>query len=220
MKYGNPFTVAVAKDDAFQFIYQDTLDMFRQAGGEIKFFSPLNDRSLPENIDWIYLPGGYPELYARKLSLNKSMLSRIHQFGDSGKPIVAECGGLMYLGKSIIDESGKEYNTVGLFKFSTTMTPKRLTLGYRQLKYNPPSSEHKSILLKGHEFHFSSLLNNLESPQMAQYSGIKIQDGYRHKNCFALYSHVYWASAPHWLKFITSKIGSHKNKKCDEEYPS
>lgn len=217
IKQGSPFTVAIAKDDAFQFIYQDTLDMFRQAGGDIKFFSPLNDRSLPDDIDWIYLPGGYPELYAKKLSLNKSMLRQIHQFSEAGKPIVAECGGLMYLGKSIIDESGKEYTMADLFKFSTTMLPKRLTLGYREFKYNP-SSKHRSILLKGHEFHFSSLINNLESPQMTQYIGNKIQDGYRHKNCYALYSHIYWAGSPHWLKFITGKIGTHKEEKCNEKY--
>lgn len=206
IKRARPFTVAVAIDEAFQFVYHDTLDMFRQAGGVIKTFSPVNDRSLPENIDWIYLPGGYPELYARKLSSNKSMISQIHQFGDSGKPIVAECGGLMYLGNSIIDETGKRHKMANLFKFSTTMVPKRMTLGYRHLQYSPQSG--KSIRIKGHEFHFSSLINNHETPQMSHNIATKIEDGYRHNNCFALYSHIYWAGSPGWFQFIINKLNT------------
>lgn len=211
----NPFSVAIAQDEAFQFVYQDTLDMFRHVGGSIKFFSPLTDRKLPENIDWIYIPGGYPELCAKNLCSNKSMLDQIHQFGKSGNPIVAECGGLMYLGKSIIDEAGKKYSMAGLFKFSTSMMPKHMTLGYRQLKYSPPSGE--NMLLKGHEFHFSSLINNRETPQMAQHPDNKIQDGYRYKNCFALYSHIYWAGSSHWLKFIINLIKPSRANQCRYE---
>lgn len=204
IKFKKPFTVAIAKDQAFQFVYQDTLDMFLHAGGAIKLFSPLSDHHLPENIDWVYIPGGYPELYAKQLSSNKTMLEQIHQFGKSKKPIVAECGGLMYLGKSVISESSEEHSMAGLFKFSTTMNPKRMTLGYRQLQYRLPTGE--NMLIKGHEFHFSSLTNNRESPQMSQQVSNQVQDGYRYKNCIALYTHIYWATSPQWLNFILSLI--------------
>ncbi|OGW29097.1 MAG: hypothetical protein A3K09_03370 [Nitrospinae bacterium RIFCSPLOWO2_12_FULL_47_7] len=200
-----PFSVAIAKDEAFQFVYQDTLDLFRYLGGNIKFFSPLRDRRLPENIDWIYLPGGYPELYAKKLSSNRSMRSEIHRLGKSGMTIVGECGGLMYLGKSIISETNQKNDMVGLFNFSTSMEKKRLTLGYRRLRYKPASGPIKGVLLKGHEFHFSRMIENRETPQMTQ---VEIRDGYRYNNCFALYSHAYWASSPQWLRLILNTINS------------
>lgn len=203
LKPGRPFTVAVARDAAFQFVYQDTLDLFRYLGGNVKFFSPLRDPCLPKNIDWVYIPGGYPELHAKELSSNRSLRSEIRRFGESGKTIVGECGGLMYLGKSIIGETKKRNDMVGLFNFSTSLAKKRLTLGYRQLSYKLEPT--KSVLLKGHEFHFSSLVENRETPRMMQ-GDSEIRDGYRYNNCFALYSHTYWASSPRWLRFILNTI--------------
>lgn len=206
LKANPPFTVAIARDEAFQFVYQDTLDMFQHFGGAIKFFSPLTDRRLPDNIDWIYLPGGYPELFAQKLSANKLLISEIRQFGKSGKPIVAECGGLMYLGKSIITEAGQSRTMVGLFNFSTSMKPKQLTIGYRKLNFKPDAGSSKILTLKGHEFHFSSMVKNRETSLMTDQAHPEIKDGYRYKNCFAMYSHIYWASSPHWLKYILQSI--------------
>ncbi|PIQ97047.1 MAG: cobyrinic acid a,c-diamide synthase [Nitrospinae bacterium CG11_big_fil_rev_8_21_14_0_20_56_8] len=202
------FKVGIARDDAFQFIYPDTLDMFRQFGGQVQFFSPLKDRRLPSGLDWIYIPGGYPELHAKKLSSNRSMRSDLRDFGRSGKVIVGECGGLMYLGNSIMGENGKSHEMVGLFKFSTTLNPKKMTLGYRVLSFRPPLHPEKKLTLKGHEFHFSSLVSNKEIPRMIHQNpnhAPEVRDGYVFKNCLALYSHIYWGSSPAWLKFILNQ---------------
>lgn len=210
------FTVGIAKDEAFQFIYPDTLDMFQHFGGEIFYFSPLHDKTLPKNIDWIYLPGGYPELHAKKLSANKSLLKDVRNFGKSGKPIVGECGGMMYLGQSITDEPGKKYPMTGLFNFSTTLQEKKMTLGYRQLTYRTPGKPAKTFTLKGHEFHYSRFAYNNERTRMVQNKkgkGFGVRDGYRFKNCFALYSHIYWGSSPDWLKYLLRVMGKEVQRK-------
>jgi cobyrinic acid a,c-diamide synthase len=205
------FKVAVAKDEAFAFCYQDTLDVISHYGGEIQFFSPLKDRQLPKDCDWVYLPGGYPELHVKQLSANKAMIQCIRDFGKSGKVIVGECGGMMYLGKSINDEENKKFPMVGLFNYSTTMHPKKLTLGYRTLKPLDNDTVKSNLILKGHEFHYSSFNKNMETTLMEHSNGrtnIQVQDGYNNKNCFAFYSHLYWGSSGEWLKYILHKVES------------
>jgi cobyrinic acid a,c-diamide synthase len=203
------FKVAIAKDDAFMFLYQDTIELIENSGGQIHYFSPLKDSKLPADVDWIYIPGGYPELHLKSLSKNKKLLNEIQQFGESGKPIVGECGGLMYLGKSITDADGKAHKTVGLFNFSTSIEHKKLTIGYRRFHHSSRSNTGGKLLFKGHEFHSSSFKENKEKPlwtHSTKKQGPAIQDGYRHKNCFALYSHIHWASSPAWLKFILQEM--------------
>ncbi|MDA0691667.1 MAG: cobyrinate a,c-diamide synthase [Nitrospinae bacterium] len=205
------FKVAVARDEAFAFCYQDTLDVISHYGGEIHFFSPIKDRQLPKNCDWVYLPGGYPELHLKKLSANKAMIQCIRDFGNSRKVIVGECGGLMYLGKSILDEKNHSFPMVGLFDFSTTMNPKKLTLGYRILSFKQKKEIKKDLLMKGHEFHYSSFVNNNETPRMQYLNGkknVEVKDGYVYKNCFAFYSHIYMGSSTEWLKYILNKVES------------
>jgi cobyrinic acid a,c-diamide synthase len=185
--------------------------LIEKSGGQIHFFSPLKDAKLPAHTDWIYIPGGYPELHLQTLSANKILLNEIRRFGESGKLIVGECGGLMYLGQSITDANGKAHKTVGLFNFSTSIQHKKLTLGYRRFRYSTGSTPGEKLLLKGHEFHSSSFKENKEEPlwtHSTKKQGSAIQDGYRHKNCFALYSHIHWASSPAWLKFILQEIKS------------
>ncbi len=203
------FKVAIARDDAFQFYYQDTLDCLAHNGGEIHYFSPLRDKKLPDGTDWIYLPGGYPELFAKKLSSNQKMLQVIRTFGETGKVIVGECGGLMYLGQSITDEKNKVFPMAGLFDFSTSIQNKKLTLGYRKLAYRPNDDSKKNLVLTGHEFHSSSFTENEEAPQMTQKSkenSRSVKDGYRVKNSFALYSHIYWSSSPGWMNYILNTV--------------
>ena len=204
------FKIAIARDAAFAFCYQDTLDVLAHHGGEIHFFSPLKDKRLPRDCDGLYFPGGYPELYAKKLSANKAMIECVKTFAGSGKVVVGECGGMMYLGKSITDEKNRLHPMTGLFNYSTTMTPKKLTLGYRILKYRPKKPE-EAFLFRGHEFHYSDFSCNKEKPQMQETRGGKFsqtRDGYFHKNCFAFYSHIYWASSNSWLKFLLGKMQS------------
>ena len=204
------FTVGIAKDKAFQFFYQDTLELFEHHGGKIIYFSPLKDKNLPD-ADWLYFPGGYPELNAKGLSKNQSMLKDIKMWNRSNKLIVAECGGLMYLGKSIKDEEGNSHKMAGVYNFSTTIKNKKLTLSYRELKASKSIELAKN--LKGHEFHYSDFDKNLEKPLWKEGNTGKSfnkADGFRNLNSFAFYTHIYWGENQAWLKFLLKIIEQQK----------
>ena len=198
------YNIAVAKDEAFQFIYQDTLDFLSHQGFNISFFSPLHDAHLPANMDGYYFPGGYPELHAEALSKNRSLLKEVKKAGTSGKMILGECGGLMYLGKHITSETGKKFSMAGLFNFATSIKARKLTLGYRKLTNT--SSKNKNPVLFGHEFHYSTFTVNKERTQWTDCHSKKpvvLKDGYRIKNCHSFYTHIYWASNKDWLNYLT-----------------
>lgn len=127
-----PWRIAVAKDDAFCFIYPHTIEVFKQLG-QVVFFSPLSDQDLPV-ADFYYFPGGYPELYAEELQKNSSMRQQVYATLQSAA-CLAECGGLMYLGKELIDQQGDSYAMAGVFSYSTSMKKTKLSLGYRHIKY-------------------------------------------------------------------------------------
>jgi cobyrinic acid a,c-diamide synthase len=152
-------TILVARDAAFQFLYPENL---RRLGsfGRLQFFSPLSDAHLPPG-DLLYLPGGYPELHLEQLSANRPLIEDIQTFAANGGRILAECGGMMYLGRGITDESGKTWPTAALLDIDTTIREKKLTLGYRTLTIG-----HQT--LKGHEFHYSQFV---QAPAAAGASG-------------------------------------------------
>jgi cobyrinic acid a,c-diamide synthase len=207
-KKSDLLNIAVAKDEAFQFVYQDTLDLLNHQGFNITYFSPLNDSHLPDNIDALYFPGGYPELHAQSLSKNRSIMNEIKNVGSAGKLIVGECGGLMYLGKGFTDGAGKTHSLVGIFNYRTTLKQKKLTLGYRKLKSTPKVKSDSQLTLNGHEFHYSSLTSNKEIAKWSQTLHNKqIVDGFRKFNCFSFYSHIYWGSSSAWMKFIVKLAG-------------
>ena len=147
--------IAVARDDAFCFLYEETLDTLKEQGAEIVFFSPLHDEGLPKGVSGLYLPGGYPELFAGELSFNEDMLKDIKSAIESGLPTVAECGGFLYLCESLEDGNGDIYEQVGIFKGAATNKEKLVRFGYSLL-----SQEEDSLLFrKGeevpmHEFHY------------------------------------------------------------------
>lgn len=179
--------IAVARDEAFNFIYPGNIRALEDLG-ELHFFSPLRDKVLPE-CDLVYLPGGYPEFYLEGLSQNEVMRASILKYGEDGGRILAECGGMMYLCKSIIDESGTAYPMCGLLDNEATMQGMKLSLGYRQI-------ETKGLRLRGHEFHYSKLAREGKEPIMARQYGAKgnavSTAMYRHKNVIAGYTHLYW----------------------------
>src|SRR5208283_5384113 len=125
--------IAVAYDRAFCFYYEDNLDLLRQAGAEIVFFSPLSGQEIPEDADAVYIGGGYPELYAGTLSENTGMLASVKAWADAGKPLYAECGGLMYLSHCLHDFDGNSFRMAGVFSFETRMKKGRPYLGYREI---------------------------------------------------------------------------------------
>ncbi len=181
--------IAVAQDEAFNFIYPENIKALQDLG-ELVFFSPLEDETLPQGTDLLYLPGGYPEFYLDKLSRNETMRLAIKHYGESGGHILAECGGMMYLCEDIIDENQQAYPMCGLLPHQATMEDMKLSLGYRSVVC-------KDIQLRGHEFHYSRLKIKGEEHIIAEQYGAKGNKVstalYRYKNVIAGYTHLYWA---------------------------
>ncbi|MEI6180310.1 MAG: cobyrinate a,c-diamide synthase [Chloroflexales bacterium] len=152
---GNP-VIAVARDEAFSFLYEENLALLRAAGATIAFFSPLHDQHLPADTGALYLCGGFPELYAAQLSANVAMHTALRTAAANGLPIYAECGGLMYLTEAIVDAAGVAHPLVGLLPGRSVMTP-RLILGYRTVRANADSWLWRAgEVVRGHEFHYST----------------------------------------------------------------
>lgn len=188
--------IAIASDRAFNFTYQANLDCLKSLG-TLEYFSPIADENLPD-ADLIWLPGGYPELFAGELSKNRLMLSAIRKFAESGKAIVAECGGMMYLGKEIILKDGSLFPMAGVFGFSTSFKDMKLHLGYRKVSGEPFS-------LRGHEFHYSELLNACTTPEYVVKSarGKQIEmPVFRHKGVWASYMHLYLGEPERMKRFL------------------
>ncbi|MCT4535014.1 cobyrinate a,c-diamide synthase [Halodesulfovibrio sp.] len=192
--------IAVARDAAFCFCYSDNLRLLQENGAEIVPFSPLEDKRLPQDIDGIYLPGGYPELYAERLSLNASMRSAIQAYSHSGKPVYAECGGFMYLTQSITAEEAA-YPMCGVFNLHCTMGKKRSALGYREITTTADSIlGSQGTVARGHEFHYS-----FAEEEKAYTSLYAVTDrkgtststsGYTTANTVGSYVHLHFASQP------------------------
>lgn len=180
------FTSAVAYDEAFSFVYRENI-AYLEERGKVSFFSPIKDTILPK-ADFLYLPGGYPENYLNEISNNHKLMESIREYIENGGKVIAECGGMMYLSKVIIDEDGVRYPMVGILDQEATLEEMKLKLGYRQLEYN-------GLQLKGHEFHYSKTIGNLESvAQQKSATGRKVETKLiRYKNVLASYTHLYWA---------------------------
>lgn len=149
--------IGVARDAAFQFYYPANLDLLREVGAELVFWSPLRDADLPD-VDGLYLGGGYPELYARPLAANSTMLKAIRAFADAGGAIYAECGGLMYLAEVLEDEAGEFHQMVGVLPTTVRMRPKHLTLGYALVEVTRPTPlAPAGAVARGHQFHASRI---------------------------------------------------------------
>ncbi len=176
-------TIAIANDAACCFIYPSNIDWLQEAGARICFFSLINGEPIPENADALWLPGGYPELYAEKLARSSSWLSII-KFIEANKPVLAECGGAMLLGKKLIDLDGKVWSMAGIFPYISEMKNHLVSLGYR----NDASG------MRGHEFHHSARIND---EKIATCFTLNRGDkGIAYKNVRASYIHWYFASAP------------------------
>ena len=183
-------TIAVARDTAFSFLYRANLDLLQSLGAEVVFFSPLDDERLPA-ADAIYLPGGYPELRLQQLAANRSMNDAIRGHHAAGKPIVAECGGFLYLLDSLSDAYGTRATMVGLLSGNAAMHQKLVNLGLHSAQL--PEGE-----LKGHTFHYSSLDLDCEPiahSRSARNHG-KREAVYRLGRLTASYVHWYFPSNP------------------------
>lgn len=150
--------LAVARDDAFSFFYPHLARAWRDAGAEIVFFSPLADEQPPEDTDFCWLPGGYPELHAGRLAQAKRFLQGLRRFAQT-RPVHGECGGYMALGRTITDASGESHEMAGLLELQTSFAKRKLQLGYRlaTLAADHPLGA-KGDVFRGHEFHYATIL--------------------------------------------------------------
>jgi len=146
--------IAIAKDDAFSFIYQHLLDDWQAQGAELSFFSPLADEYASTDSNAILLPGGYPELHAARLAGASRFLSSLTAARDRDALIYGECGGYMVLGEEMTDKSGKPYKMAGLLPGKTDISRPKRALGYRRLRHTGELPWPRDLL--GHEFHYSS----------------------------------------------------------------
>lgn len=201
--------IAYAYDAAFHFYYPDALDELRLAGAELVPFSPLHDSALPP-ADGLLLGGGYPEAHAAALSANRSMLSSVYAFAQSGRPVVAECGGLMYLSRTLTDLVGQQHEMCGVVPYTTRMTPK-VCLGYREAVAAQPSPlAEAGASLRGHEFHFSVLDAEPTHPAYRWTAqGQTVYEGYASGNVLASYLHLHYAASPALARrFVDTAVGS------------
>jgi cobyrinic acid a,c-diamide synthase len=194
--------VAVASDAAFCFYYEDNIDLLREAGAEVVFFSPLIDGRLPEGTDAVYIGGGYPELYGEALSGNTTMLRDIRSWSEAGRPLYAECGGLMYLCRSIRDFEGRSYGMANVFPFDAIMEKRGPHLGYREILLNEACAlGAKGERIRGHEFRYSDIRDTGPRTGLDRIYGVRNGsaedmpvEGFRRKKTLASYIHVHFGS--------------------------
>jgi cobyrinic acid a,c-diamide synthase len=159
--------IAVARDDAFCFVYPALLDGWQKAGAGIDFFSPLADEPPPRGTDAVYLPGGYPELWAGRLAASSTFLAGLRQAAADGRPVYGECGGYMTLGKALIDARGTPHRMAELLPLVSSFREPRLSLGYRRaaLIADGPLGRAGSPY-RGHEFHYATIVREGEADRL------------------------------------------------------
>jgi len=187
--------IGVARDAAFHFYYEDNLDLLREAGAELVAFSPLTDATLPDDLDGVYLGGGYPEEHRATLAANVGMKDAIRAFPGV---IYAECGGLMFLGESLAGDDGAHTPMCGVLPVRTVMTGRLRTLGYREVTTTETTPFGPAgTVFRGHEFHYSELASTDLAPsyRMTGRGGEGVE-GWARGNVLGSYVHAHFGSNP------------------------
>ena len=209
--------IGVARDRAFSFYYEDNLDLLRQYGAEIVPFSPLQDASLPKDLDALYFGGGYPELYASQLSANQSLVSSIRKFAASDRPIYAECGGMIYLANRLTTADGNTHAMAGILPLSMEMTGKLARFGYVTVELTQDCLlGERGTVLRGHSFHYSRIAGTPELPTCYRVtyslSNREEEEGFRLRNILASYIHLHFRTAPHIAERFVASARAAKRK--------
>ena len=195
--------IAVAKDKAFCFTYAETLEALERAGAELCWFSPLQDPALPEQVGGLYLPGGYPELYAGQLSANRSMLASVRRAVERGLPTVAECGGFLYLGQSLEDANGKRWPMAGVLPGQGFRVGRLVRFGYAALTARTDSMLFRAgERLPVHEFHHWDSTDNGTGFTAAKPNGKQWDCGFANEHFYAGFPHLYWAGTVLPRRFV------------------
>ncbi|MGI6685855.1 MAG: cobyrinate a,c-diamide synthase [Bacillota bacterium] len=201
----NPVKVGVIKDRSFTFYYPENLESLEKAGGELLYLNALADKRLPD-IDGLFIGGGFPEVFARELAENRAFREQLSEKIEAGLPVYAECGGMMYLGQSII-EGDIKHPMVGVLPFDVLLKKKPQGHGYTMMEVKIKNSFFPlHTILKGHEFHNSSLVNLKTQGidfafKVKRGHGIDGQrDGILYKNVLACYNHVHALGTKGWAE--------------------
>jgi cobyrinic acid a,c-diamide synthase len=213
---GEPVTIGIIRDSAFQFYYPENLEALEQQGARLVEINALENPLLPRNLDGLYIGGGFPETHARQLSENMSFRHAIKAAAQSGLPIYAECGGLMYLGEAIITQ-GEKHPMVGLFPYVFIMDKRPQGHGYTILEVardNPffPAG----TILKGHEFHYSRI-----QPEPGDQENLVFQvnrgeglgggrEGLVYQNVLATYTHLHALGSPLWAPALVRRAREYR----------
>lgn len=184
-------TVAIARDAAFAFVYPANLECLREAGAELRFFSPIADEPIPADADAVYIPGGYPELHCKELASAQRWRASMQAAHAAGMPILAECGGMMVIADTLTDAEGKAWPMAGLMPGQVVMQQRLAGIGMQSLAM--PAGE-----LRGHAFHYSILQTSAEptAKTVRQKNGQPGEAVYRSNGLTATYFHAYFSSCP------------------------
>lgn len=207
--------LAVARDEAFSFLYEDNLWELTRAGIKLVFFSPLHDPALPEGADGLLLPGGYPELYAGKLSENRSMRESIRQAALSGLPLVAECGGFLYLQQSLTDPEGRTWPMAGVLPGTSRNAGRSVRFGYVEIREEQPRFLPEGIRLRGHEFHYYDSTDPGQDCRMEKPVTGKCWQGiHTSEIMWAGFPHLYYPAEPEFVRAFAEKMNRfHRDRK-------
>ncbi len=211
--------IAVARDNAFCFYYQDNLDWLQNQGAEIVFFSPIAGDKLPQDVDGIYLGGGYPELFTDKLEKNQALRRGIKEKSDDGMPIYGECGGFMYLCEALYDQNGKRYAMAGCFPFTAAMFPRLKALGYREITLiRDTIIGNRGLTIRGHEFHYSEISTGAQEVKsvyrISDRHGLdRPPDGYLVNRTLGSYNHLHFGSQPEAAKHFVENCLAYRRQK-------
>ena len=206
--------IAIALDEAFCFYYEDNLDLLREMGAELITFSPLHDNDLPD-ASGIILGGGYPELYAHELSSNHSMLRSIREAADRGVPILAECGGFLYLNRTLKTPGGETYDMAGVLGADSHMTERLTHFGYVNVEAARDTRFlKKGENIRGHEFHYYDTTDNGRACEIKKPRGNRSWTGYVSKeSVFAGFAHLYYPSAPEFVERFLAAASAYTSLK-------
>lgn len=199
--------IAVARDEAFHFYYEENLELLEHCGAELVYFSPLSGDKLPEDVHGLYIGGGFPEQFAEELSKQKETMQSIYNGIADGMPTLAEGGGLMYISESITDPDGQQHEMVGIVPGRAQMESKLVALGYRSVTGKENNFLlHTGKTVRGHVFHYSSFSPFEQLPPAYETSGRRgvQQEGVVKHNLVASYVHLHFGSEPtlacDWIK--------------------